>query len=192
MGKKFPFQTGYEPQHIFEKDGVMWSTRPGSIGYLIGSNGVIIGRRGKPMVGNNDTKGYPMVVMFDKHNKPKTPKRHRLVAEAFLLNPLNKPQVNHKDGDKENNDISNLEWATNSENHAHKMEMGLNVSPGGERHGMAILTEEEACCIYMDERPRKLIAEEYGVSLATVHSIKGKRNWNYITKGLDAIGYSVI
>ena len=192
MGKKFPFQTGYEPQHIFEKDGVMWSTRPGSIGYLIGSNGVIIGRRGKPMVGNNDTKGYPMVVMFDKHNKPKTPKRHRLVAEAFLLNPLNKPQVNHIDANKENNDLTNLEWVTNSENHAHKMKLGLNISPRGEASGLAIITEEEACCIYMDERPRKIIAEEYGVSIATVHSIKGKRNWNYITEGMDAIGYSNI
>ena len=192
MGEKFPFQTGYEPQYIFEKDGVMWSTRPGSIGYLIGSNGEVIGRRGKPMVGNNDTKGYPMVVMFDIHNKPKTPKRHRLVAEAFLLNPLNKPQVNHIDADKENNDLSNLEWVTNSENHAHKMKLGLNISPRGEASGRAIITEEEACCIYMDERARKLIAEEYGVSIATVHSIKGKRNWNYITEGMDAIGYSII
>ena len=192
MGKKFPFQTGYEPQHIFEKDGVMWSTRPGSIGYLIGSNGVIIGRRGKPMVGNNDTKGYPQVIMFDIDNKQKTPKRHRLVAEAFLLNPLNKPQVNHKDAIKENNDLSNLEWATNSENHAHKMNLGLNISPRGEASGRAIITEEDACCIYMDERPRKILAEEYGVSIATVHSIKGKRNWNYITEGMDAIGYSII
>ena len=192
MGKKFPFQTGYEPQYIFEKDGVMWSTRPGSIGYLIGSNGVVIGRRGKPMVGNKDTKGYPQVLMFDINNKQKTPKVHRLVAEAFLLNPMNKPQVNHKDGDKENNDISNLEWATNSENHAHKMNLGLNISPRGEASGRAIITEEDACCIYMDERSNKIIAEEYGVSIATVYAIKGKRNWKYATEGMDAIGYSII
>ena len=192
MGKKFPFQTGYEPQHIFEKDGVMWSTRPGSIGYLIGSNGVVIGRRGKPMVGGKDTKGYPQVLMFDINNKQKTPKVHRLVAEAFFLNPLNKPQVNHKDADKENNDLSNLEWATNSENHAHKMNLGLNVSPRGVASGRAIITEEDACCIYMDERSKKIIAEEYGVSLSTVYAIKGKRNWKYATEGMDAIGYSNI
>ena len=192
MGKKFPFQTGYEPQHIFEKDGVMWSTRPGSIGYLIGSNGVVIGRRGKPLKGGKDTKGYPQVLMFDINNKQKTPKVHRLVAEAFLLNPLNKPQVNHKDANKENNDLSNLEWSTNSENHAHKMSLGLNISPRGEASGRAIITEEDACCIYMDERPKKIIAEEYEVSLATVYAIKSKRNWNYITEGMDAIGYSNI
>ena len=192
MGKKFPFQTGYEPQYIFEKDGVMWSTRPGSIGYLIGSNGVVIGRRGKPLAGGKDTKGYPIVLMFDINNKQKTPKVHRLVAEAFLLNPLNKPQVNHKDANKENNDLSNLEWATNSENHAHKMNLGLNISPRGEASGRAIITEEDACCIYMDERSKKIIAEEYGVSLATVYAIKSKRNWKYITEGMDAIGFSII
>ena len=192
MGKKFPFQTGYEPQHIFEKDGVMWSTRPGSIGYLIGSNGVVIGRRGKPLAGGKDTKGYPKVLMFDINNKQKTPKVHRLVAEAFLLNPLNKPQVNHKDANKENNDLSNLEWATNSENHAHKMNLGLNISPRGEASGRAIITEEGACCIYMDERSKKTIAEEFGVSLATVYAIKSKRNWKYITEGMDAIGFSII
>ena len=113
------------------------------------------------------------------------------MGEKFPFQTGYEPQVNHKDANKENNDLSNLEWATNSENHAHKMNLGPNISPRVEASRRAII-EEDACCIYMDERSKKIIAEEYGVSIDTVYAIKGKRNWKYATEGMDAIGYSNI
>ena len=67
-------------------------------------------------------KGYKKVMIY-KDNKCKWVLIHRLVALAFIPNPENKPQVNHKDGNKLNNNVDNLEWVTASENQKHSVEV---------------------------------------------------------------------
>lgn len=67
-------------------------------------------------------RGY-MIVGLSNNNKVKTAYVHRLVAEAFIPNPQDKPTVNHKNGDRSDNNASNLEWATYLENNIHSIEV---------------------------------------------------------------------
>ena len=60
---------------------------------------------------------------------------HRLVAQAFIPNPDNKPQVNHKDSDRANNNVINLEWVTSSENNTHAYKFGKNYRKFGKENG---------------------------------------------------------
>ena len=69
-------------------------------------------------------KGYP-VVRISYKNKKSSAKIHRMVALAFIPNPMDLPQVNHKDGNKLNNHVDNLEWIDNLSNMRHAVANGL-------------------------------------------------------------------
>lgn len=91
--------------------------------YQVTSDGKIIGQKGKPLKLSARPNGYFKVDLCKERKR--TVSVHRLVAEHFVGNPLNKPIVNHKDGNKQNNDYQNLEWCTNGENIKHSWDTGL-------------------------------------------------------------------
>lgn len=93
--------------------------------------GIIIKRsfkKSKNLKTHINSVGY-YTTDFQVNKIKKTVAIHRLIAEAFILNPENKATVNHKDGIKTNNTISNLEWATYSENNKHATDNNLRQSP---------------------------------------------------------------
>lgn len=91
-------------------------------GYILRSDGTVVGARGGLLAPRVNSKGYVAV-------RVRTGWRtlHRLLALAFIPNPDRLPQVNHKDGDKLNNSLDNLEWGTQRHNLYHAMDTGLHA-----------------------------------------------------------------
>lgn len=88
------------------------------------SNGRVDNRSGRVLKQKINRYGYGEVTL-SSDGKRKTYLVHRLVAAAFIPNPENKQTINHKDGNKLNNHVNNLEWATQKENQQHKWQYGL-------------------------------------------------------------------
>lgn len=129
-------------------------------------------------------KGYASVALFKGTvSSRKSYKVHRLVADAFIPNPENKPQINHKDGNKLNNSVENLEWVTNQENIVHAYNNGL-IHPNplkGEEAPQHKLTWEEVEYIRKryaggDTSTHKL-AEEFNVTPSCIGLIVRNKRW---------------
>ena len=96
--------------------------------YMISNIGNVYSKKNKKILKLNlIKKGYLRIELSNK----KAYLVHRLVAEAFIPNLDNKPQVNHIDGNKQNNRVDNLEWCTQSENMQHALRTKLKVMPKG-------------------------------------------------------------
>lgn len=164
--EKWTYIKGYEGLYSISNKGAVRSFDR-LVKYADGKTVLHRGRLLKPQ---KRYSGHMCVVLVDRYKKKKTYQVHRLVAEAYLPNPGNKPQVNHIDGDKSNNNVSNLEWCTNYENAHHAIKNGLHSSPpkpiqssNGKGIGMWF--------------PSLVHAAKYGYKPSNiVHCLKGRRN----------------
>ena len=100
----------------------MWKTIQTEPNYEVNSKGDVRNKKTNHVKSIRlDRYGYKRVTLYPSG---KTYFIHRLVAEAFIPNPLNKPMINHIDNDAENNHVANLEWVTHSENMLHAQSQG--------------------------------------------------------------------
>lgn len=112
---------------------IEWRDVPGYEGlYQVSNTGLVLSlptdrHRGVVLMPAPDKDGYKRVKLT-KGCVKQTFSVHRLVALAFIPNPDLKQEVNHIDGNKANNSVSNLEWATREENERHSRKTGLNAS----------------------------------------------------------------
>lgn len=93
--------------------------------YSVTTDGRVIGLKSKKVLKPSNMRGYQRVKLY-RNACPKVYSVHRLVADAFIPREHDKYQVNHKDGNKANNSVENLEWVTQRENNIHAYVNGLN------------------------------------------------------------------
>lgn len=136
--------------------------------------------RERILCGSKYADGYILVNILMPDGTRKQIPKHRIVAEVFIPNPEGKPEVNHKDGNKMNNDVSNLEWCTSSENGKHAYEEYLQ--PHGISTYKGKLTKEQRDEIIerynTTDISKRQLAKEYGVSHTTICSITNNK-YNY-------------
>ena len=155
--------------------------------YFVTDTGIITNNKGHELHQRQNNSGY-MVVDLYKNKKPHTITVHRIVAETFL--DKTDDTVNHKDGDKTNNSVDNLEWVSYGSNNKHSYDTGLKESLKGEASPFAKHSESEVrklCELLEVESSPKRVAEITGYDLNFIKSIKSGNAWTSVSKDYDLV-----
>jgi len=156
--------------------------------YLISNHGRIISlfRKGKKqkriLKPGFDSYHYPIVTLYG-HNKRQTKTIHRLVALTFISNDDLSLTVNHIDGNKQNNKVTNLEWCSSKKNTQHAFKIGL-MKNYGENHSLTNFLNKDILNIKNLYKNNQLsyqkIANIYNVHKTTIARIITNKTWKHI------------
>lgn len=183
--------------HIEDRQGEIWKeinyfgvithkvSNYGRVKSLVRKNNriEIILKPGKIRSSNDDPKNYYLIYHLTYLSQSIYKLGHVLVAEHFISNPENKPQVNHKNGIKRQNNVENLEWNTQVENLLHSYAELGRTRTIGTNHGLSKMNDEkviEARMMYKNNIPIRQIALKFGVAGDTISSIIKRKTWKHI------------
>lgn len=148
----------------------------------------VVGGQIKPLTVQTEKRGYRFILLRLRRTPPKGCWVHRLVAQAFVPNPLGLAEVNHIDGNKANNDFRNLEWVTRGDNIRHAYARGLRqATPDyGEDCRFARLKETDVIEIRrcyrrgLGDSNTVALAKRYGVGTSAISRIVRRQSWAHI------------
>ena len=158
-----------------------WKIIDGYSDYQISTNGRVNSMKHfncKILKQHKNWGGYYNIGLRE-NGKRKTIDIHRLVAIAFIPNLNNKPEVNHKDGNRENNRVENLEWVTKSENEKHAYKIGSKTQKGI-KNTNSKLTENEVLIIhglYLGGLKQIEIAVLFNLTRDSIYKIIHGHSW---------------
>jgi hypothetical protein len=162
----------------------IWKEIPNSGGiYLISSQGNVL----------NTSTNHQLAINFDRYPQvsirlngvSKSVRIHRMLAMLFIPNPENKPEVNHKNGNKHDFSIGNLEWCSRSENKIHAYKTGLHIPNHGSLNGHARLSINDVERIRQeyssgDYGTLKALGSKFGISESHTHEIVKHKKWKVL------------
>lgn len=149
-----------------------WRAVEGYPNYCVSKDGEVLNqKRGVLLTPYEEPHGYFQVTLSHGGSSKKF-RLHRLVAQCFLERVEGKEHVNHKNGDKSDNSVNNLEWCSPKENQTHAIETGLSNNKG-QNNGMSKLTDSEVAAIrkLSSTFTQKELANEFGVSRTCITRI---------------------
>ena len=141
--------------------------------YTVSNTGKVKSLKNSIILKERDLRGYKRVALF-KDGKPHDKRIHRLVGEVFIDNPDKKPEINHKDKNRSNNHVSNLEWATSKENNDHKNKDGVGDTYKNENNGNCKLSNFDCISIIIADRSisNEKLARHFKVSGTQIGKIR--------------------
>lgn len=151
--------------------------------YLVSVNGDVFSKfTNRFLVKSKSQTGY-LVVNIRVEGVRQPVYIHRLVAEAFIVNPENKPFVNHKDGNKHNNSVSNLEWVTDPENKEHAWSIGL-MAQGEQSNSKLTNVQVVKICELLSQGVSTgniIKVMQLDISRGVLLNIRARRDWTHIS-----------